>query len=117
MKKVGLVLLAVFAVFAIVLAAGCIDTPVDNPTPTPTQGPAGSDEPSLAINIEKTGITYNIGDTMAVILPSNPSTGYSWSVKNADEGLSVTEIQPDESKAPAGVVGAPGTRGFRCEST
>ncbi|HJJ48873.1 MAG TPA: protease inhibitor I42 family protein [Methanocorpusculum sp.] len=111
MKKVGLVLLAAVAVIAIVLTAGCINTPTGNPTPVPTQG-AASDVPSLAINIDKTGVTYNIGDTMRIILPSNPSTGYSWAVKSADKGLEVIEIPSNDASASTGLVGAPVSQCF-----
>ncbi|HJJ28211.1 MAG TPA: protease inhibitor I42 family protein [Methanocorpusculum sp.] len=112
MKKAGLVLLAVFAVLAIVLTAGCVTTTTDNPTPAPTQGSGASGDVSLAINIEKTGITYNIGDTMDIYLPSNPSTGYSWAVKSADEGLEVIEIPSNDNSASTGLVGAPTTQRF-----
>ena len=94
-------MLAVFAVFAFVLAAGCVNPPA----------PVTSDDPVLAIQIEKTGVTYNIGDTMDVILPSNPTTGYQWAVKSNDDGIEVTE---GDYEAPAadGMVGVGGFQMF-----
>lgn len=108
MKKVGLVVLAVFSVFAIVLTAGCINE--NNPA---QQG--GSDNPALQIVIEKTGITYNIGDTMEVVLPSNPTTGYSWVIKSNDDGIKVTEGVFEQGDSSESVVGVGGYQKFIVE--
>lgn len=57
------------------------------------------------------------GDAMTLRLPSNPSTGFRWSVIEAPNPLvvKVTEEAMESPSVPADVVGAPGEQVWRIE--
>lgn len=62
-------------------------------------------------------VTLEAGQTLAISLPSNPSTGYSWEVESIDAAvLSQTGDPEFESEAEGDVVGAGGTETFRFEA-
>ncbi|MDO5844210.1 MAG: protease inhibitor I42 family protein [Methanocorpusculum sp.] len=108
MKKLWIIPLAALVLLGCIFVAGCI-TPDTPPAVTPTgPGPVIVDEPVLTIFFEKTGLSYNIGDTFKITLPSNPTTGYDWAVTET-EGVNITQ----EFIAPEKVMpGAPGKSVF-----
>lgn len=78
MRKTWIILTAV-VIISCILIAGCI-----------TSDAPQTDEPVLTITFEKTGTSYNIGESFKVTLPSNPSTGYDWEAAEV-KGLEITK--------------------------
>lgn len=93
MKKTALVCLAAAALLLLaVVSAGCVQ---DNTPQAEPQIKDGVDFSKLTVDLKtdiiKEGITYNVGDTMAVRLQGYPYLRLEWAVKNCDEGLSISE--------------------------
>ena len=61
-------------------------------------------------------IDLNAGETLIVRLPSNPSTGYTWTVAGEPAPLKLEKSTFHKKTANAGV-GAPGTMVFRLAAT
>lgn len=98
LKKTGagcLVLIAVLT--AALLSAGCLYQPFPGITgESPLTG--------VSISVEKTGETYNIGDTMEVIFLGTPEE-YPLYVKSSSDGISV---EREEIPAKPGELESPG---------
>ena len=85
------------------------------PTPVPllttTKAPAAEASPiaEVIIGPEDNGKTVevNIGDTLHVGLPSNPSTGYTWEVAEIDEKV-LGQVGEVEFEPESDLLGAPG---------
>ncbi len=97
LKKTGagcLVLIAVLT--AALLSAGCLYQPFPGIT---EEGPWAE----VSISVEKTGETYNIGDTMVVIFLGTPEE-YPLYVKSSSDGISVERedipAKPGETESP-----------------
>jgi inhibitor of cysteine peptidase len=105
------------------LAASCSDAADDETPATPTQ-PAQPTQPAFPGEVQITdsddGATVQLADggTLIVALPSNPTTGYSWSV--SERSSPQLELQGEPRFVPAGsttpVVGAGGTEVFTFEA-
>ncbi|HJJ44846.1 MAG TPA: protease inhibitor I42 family protein [Methanocorpusculum sp.] len=71
-----------------VVSAGCVSAPQN-------QGEQNIDflslETSVLVNVEKTGTTYNIGDTAELLFPGNPSRGIVWEVAECPDGITIEE--------------------------
>lgn len=52
------------------------------------------------------GVTLGIGQVLVVELPGNPSTGYTWSVAEKPDGLTI--LGEPEFQADSSLTGAPG---------
>ena len=53
----------------------------------------------------------NVGDTLVIQLASNPSTGFTWEVKDLDAAMLEPVGEPEfkDADTPPGLVGAGGT--------
>ncbi len=94
-------LIAFLAVLTVIFITGCITesgTEIEaTQTPTPEMTPAEE------IIIEKTGLSYNVGDILIITLPSNPTTGYDWNVTASSElNIIKTYEAPDTKLLGAG---------------
>ena len=93
-----------WSVLALLLISGCANQPA-----------------AISAGIEQSGqaIRMQVGQQLAVTLPSNPSTGYRWEVETIDEGLLRQQGEPEyqalESAANA-LPGEGGTETFRFEA-
>jgi inhibitor of cysteine peptidase len=59
-------------------------------------------------------VSLSVGDTLVVRLPSNPSTGYSWSVAQNNPGVPLQPIgSPSFERREDVPPGAPGVQVFR----
>lgn len=71
-----------------VVSAGCVSAPQN-------QGEQNIDflslETSVLVNVEKTGTTYNIGDTAELLFPGNPSRGIVWEVAECPDDITIEE--------------------------
>lgn len=97
----------------IVLAVGACTSPSPSVEPTPPEDPAAAMTPvPVPADGEEQVVSLVPGDTFAVALPANPSTGYTW-------GMTVPDVLEEEgagsyaSDAPPGMVGAGGTMTWR----
>ncbi len=65
-------------------------------------------------------VTMGVGDVLQVMLPENPSTGYTWAVVTNDETVLRPSDQPaydvGTAAADSNVLGAGGTRTFLFEA-
>ena len=85
---------------AIVAAAGC------NPSTV-----------TLATEDNGSSVTLDVGQTLEINLPSNPSTGYSWQSASIPACLEPAGASRFESEAEEDVVGASGTETLTFEAT
>ncbi len=81
-----------------------------------SQGGAASGPVKLTEADNGKTVTIKVGDTVQVILPGNPTTGYSWSTSLSDKDAAVLQQQGDaaytqESTDPS-LVGGGGTFTF-----
>lgn len=53
-----------------------------------------------------------VGDTVAILLPESPTTGFQWSIERGSDLLEVIDSTFD-AEAPARMTGAEGTRRIR----
>jgi inhibitor of cysteine peptidase len=87
--------------------------PTETPSAQPTQAPL-PDEVQLTDADNGSSVQLANGGTLIVALPSNPTTGFSWSV--AESSGPHLELQGEPAYVPAGstspVVGAGGTEVF-----
>jgi inhibitor of cysteine peptidase len=110
--------LATLLVFAAGLSFACGDDDDDEPAaPTSTAGPTGGTAPDeVQLTDADNGSTVQLanGGTLIVALPSNITTGFSWSVSESSSPQ--LELQGEPQYVPAGsttpVVGAGGTEVF-----
>lgn len=72
-------------------------------TPEPTPEPTSEPEPEIWPNC------------VDLYFPSNPSTGYGWTVEIADEGIVESKDQLFEKSADLGLAGAAGTHWFHLD--
>ncbi|KAF1076417.1 protease inhibitor I42 family protein [Methanogenium sp. MK-MG] len=108
MKPVYGILMAV-ALAGILCAAGCTttdttgtETNTSAPTPTPVMVSLGS----VGKENNRDIVPMNMQTVMQVILPENPTTGYSWTVTTVD-GMTITDdtfVPPEEQIPGAGGV-------------
>jgi inhibitor of cysteine peptidase len=77
-------------VLALLLIASCANQPA-----------------AISVGIELSGqtIRMQVGQQLAVTLPSNPSTGYRWEVETIDESLLLQQGEPEYQ--PLGITGTP----------
>ena len=101
----GAIVLVLLLALAASVAAGCGDS-------------ANAAEGPLKLGEQDNGksFTVKVGDTIQVVLPGNPTTGYSWTAALSDENASVLEQvgEPAYQQDPAEgeIVGAGGTFTF-----
>ncbi len=91
-----LLIIGACALIICIFAAGCISPEV----------PVNIEDPVLTVTVQKEGMMIPVNASMTYILPSNPITGYGWTVLGS-EGL----IVKDEYKAtpvPEGWAGGGG---------
>jgi len=100
MKKVAVIAVIALVVIGCVVVAGCTDQKPADKTP-------GDITPAVSIDVRAEGTSYNVGDIAEIILPSNPTNGYSWSCVKSDEGLDV-KMDYEEDEYTDGRVGAGG---------
>lgn len=94
-------LLAAAVLILAVVSAGCVNVP---------QNQDGQDidfsalETSVIVDVEKTGTTYNIGDTAELLFPGNPSRGVAWEVTECPDGITIEkgEFIPADPQKPDG---------------
>lgn len=79
MRKITILLIGALVIASAVLIAGCI-------TPNGSQ----IKEPVLTVTVDKYVSAVYVNDKIQFVLPSNPTTGYSW-VITSSEGLTVNE--------------------------
>jgi inhibitor of cysteine peptidase len=72
-----------------------------------TQGPA-----SIGEAANGTEVVLAVGQTLQVSLPANVTTGFDWAVDGAVPSQLTSVSDTYDTTAPAGVVGAGGTRTF-----
>lgn len=96
---IGLALAVLAVCLAGTVVAATFETPNENSTVL---------NPDLTVSVEKTVAEIAIGDQVKFIMPSNPATGYTWVVTNA-EGLNVTE---DFLASDSELIGAGGKQVF-----
>jgi inhibitor of cysteine peptidase len=79
----------------------------------------GSDDEQtpVVLDISDSGseITFEVGDAFEVLLESNPTTGYSWTVAEQPDG--VTLVSSDYEEPETSLVGAGGVEVFEFETT
>ncbi|WP_460006560.1 protease inhibitor I42 family protein [Methanogenium cariaci] len=103
MKPVYGILMAV-ALVGILCVAGCTTTDTAG-TPTPTQTHAPTPEMVSLVSVGEENnrdiVPVSMETVTQVILPENPTTGYSWNVTTVD-GLTVTDdtFVPPEKQIP-----------------
>jgi inhibitor of cysteine peptidase len=85
-------------------------------TSSSAQVPAAS---AVTVTDQDNGKTIQLseGATLMVKLPSNASTGYSWSVKGNPSLLKLIKSDYSEQKRPMQVAGAPGVQTFQWQAT
>lgn len=107
MKKIALILIVAVAVIAAAVLIGVFATSGDfgknnnttNPSVNTTIG-----KPVLTVEVTKKEHDVHADEKIQYVLPSNPTTGYSWNI-TASEGLDVV----DEYRPPnTNMMGAPG---------
>ena len=113
--------LAALLVLAAALAAACGDDDGDPAAPAPATGPTGGsapDEVQLTDADDGTTVQLANGGTLVVALPSNPSTGFGWSVGQSSSPE--LQLQGEPAFVPGGstlpVPGAGGTEVFTFEA-
>ncbi len=74
-------------------------------------------KPALALEAKDNGrqIELQKGQTLAISLEGNPSTGYTWEMAES-EGSILRQVGEIEFKAESELVGAPGTQTLRFEA-
>ncbi len=74
-------------------------------------------KPALALEGKDNGrqIELQKGQTLAISLEGNPSTGYTWEMAES-EGSILRQVGEIEFKAESDLVGAPGTQTLRFEA-
>ncbi|HJJ43156.1 MAG TPA: protease inhibitor I42 family protein [Methanocorpusculum sp.] len=97
MNKSILISIGACVLLACLFAAGCI-------TPNVT---ANTADPVLTVTVVKEGFELPTGASMQYVLPSNPTTGYGWTVVKST-GLIVTE-QYVATPVSEGMTGSGGT--------
>ena len=60
-------------------------------------------------------VNLNVGDTLSVVLDSNPSTGYSWAVQRLQGGI-LEQLGEPETRSQGDLLGAGGEVVFRFEA-
>ena len=70
---------------------------------------------TLDISDSGSAITFEVGDTFEVLLDSNPTTGYGWTVAEQPDG--VTLVSSDYEEPDTSLVGAGGVETFEFEAT
>jgi inhibitor of cysteine peptidase len=115
-----MVVIGALAIAPLVVGA-CSDEKDGAITPGATEAPtsAAPQEVQLADADDGKTVQLALNGTLIVVLTSNPSTGFSWSVTSPEsEGL---EMQGDPRFVPPGsttpVTGAPGTEVFTFKAT
>jgi len=96
MNKMMLICIGACVLLTCIFAAGCISPEV----------PVNTDDPVLTVTVHKEEIMIPVNASMTYILPSNPTTGYGWTMLES-EGL----VVKDEYKAtpvPEGWTGGGG---------
>ena len=103
MKKTVIFGVIAAAVLLLVIAtAGC----VQQPTPDDDNHTFTGMDVTGKVFVEKNGITYNIGDTMQIVLPYDLTAGMEWNVEKCDNGLSI-----DKAAYGVGVSGESASHG------
>jgi inhibitor of cysteine peptidase len=84
-----------------------------------TAGSNAKAAPATTVTEQDNGrdIDLNAGDTLIVTLPSNPSTGYSWTVAGEPAPLKLQKSTFHKKTADSKVVGASGTSLLRFAAT
>jgi inhibitor of cysteine peptidase len=102
---------------------------IDASTPTPSrQFSASNDTSAQHLSIEplqdKYAVELKKGKTLSVSMPSNPTTGYSWSLTNASEVNQESSVLQQTGEGASafvidnnGQVGAGGTETFDFDAT
>jgi inhibitor of cysteine peptidase len=108
--------LAALLLAALLVAAGCTTTPPANATATPTRAtvsPNATAVPPGVYTINDSGRTVplGLGQNLSILLPENPTTGYSWNATVSD-GLRVTDAAYTPEPQTVAVVGGGGTRNW-----
>ncbi len=79
----------------------------------------GSDDEQTPVTLDisdsGSAITFEVGDTFEVLLESNPTTGYGWTVAEQPDG--VTLVSSDYEEPDTSLVGAGGVEVFEFEAT
>ena len=101
-------------VIIIGLAWLCLASAIVAQQSTPSATAASAKAPASAVTVTEQdngrGIELAQGGTLIVQLPSNPSTGYSWSVQGDPSPLKLVKSDYTEQSQSTQIVGAPGTQ-------
>ena len=100
LKKISVLMLSTFAI------AGCHTMP--SSSSVPYQVYAYQDQ-----QVCPTELTLNVGDEIKFTVSDNPSTGYSWKLKQALQHLDATSVYNAHKTEGYLVVGMGGKREFR----
>lgn len=82
-------------------------------TPSVSKGQAASSNVVLTEQDNGKDIDLTIGSTLVVKLPSNPSTGYNWSVVGEPSPLKLQKTSFRKNQTKTSTVGASGTSVFQ----
>ena len=79
----------------------------------------GSDDEQTPVTLDisdsGSAITFEVGDAFEVLLESNPTTGYGWTVAEQPDG--VTLVSSEYEEPDTSLVGAGGVEVFEFEAT
>lgn len=116
-RRIFVLSLCVLLLVTAGLLAACGEDDDDSANPSPTEAAtqaAFPNEVQLTDSDDGTTVQLANGGTLIVALPSNPTTGYSWSVSESSGAQ--LQLQGEPAFVPAGsttpVLGAGGTEVF-----
>ena len=104
-------------VFLVVFVAGHAPAEIPQQSATATHVKPASSDVVLSESDNGRDLDLSTSGTLVVKLPSNPSTGYNWTVAGDPAPLKLQKYSFVHSKSKSGVVGSSGTAIFRLNAT